>query len=85
MPFVPSQATSQTRETIAANLDRAISAKGWTNRFVGEAIGKTEHQVWRWRRAKHDPSLDTLAALANLLFEGDIARFYDDVPDRSAA
>lgn len=81
---MPSQATSQVKATIASNLDRAISEKDLTNRAVGEAIGATEHQVWRWRRGIHTPSLDSLTALARELFEGDITRFYDE-PERIAS
>jgi transcriptional regulator with XRE-family HTH domain len=51
-----------------------------TNRAVGEAIGSTEHQVWRWRAGRVTPSTDNLAALANVLFDGDITELYADQP-----
>lgn len=70
---MPSQTPSQDlRSVIASNVDRAISEKGMTNRSVGEAIGTTEHQVWRWRRGRVQPSNENLAALAAVLADGDI-------------
>lgn len=75
-----SQVTSQVRGRIADNIDSAITAKGLTNRAVGEMIGRTEHQVWRWRRGKHTPSLEVLAELASVLYDGDISAFYRDRP-----
>lgn len=72
---MPSQPTSQLRATIAANLDAAIAAKGLTNREVGDAVGTTEHQVWRWRRGRVRPADTTLAALASAL-DRDIAWFF---------
>lgn len=78
MPIVPSQATSQLRTTVAFNIDRAITAKGLTNRAVAEAIGKTEHQVWRWRRGKVMPEEETLLALAAVLVNGRFAEFYEE-------
>lgn len=85
MPTVPSQAPSPIKALIAANLDRAITARGMTNRQVGEAIGKTEHQVWRWRRGKFMPEERTLMALAELLADGRVAAFYEDDFDPVAA
>jgi len=77
---MPSHAASR----IAINLDRGIREKGWTNRQVGDAIGKTEHQVWRWRHAKNTPSLETLMALAELLFDGNVAEFHADGSEAAA-
>lgn len=82
MPSVDSQATS--RALVAANLDRAIRERGWTNRQLGERIGSTEHQVWRWRHAKHMPSIESLVALAEVLFEGDLSALFVDA-ERDAA
>lgn len=84
---MPSQEASQAQATVAANIDRGITAKGWTNRKVGDAIGRTEHQVWRWRRGRNYPSLDVLVALAGVLFDGDMSEFHAEVrePDRTAA
>lgn len=75
---MPSQATSHLKPIIAANLDRGIASKQMTNRAVGDAVGATEHQVWRWRKGRHTPSLETLVSLANLLFDGDLNEFYAD-------
>ncbi len=77
LPSVPSQPTSQLRALIAANLDQAIAAKELTNRQVADAIGSTEHQVWRWRRGHVKPLDETLAALGSVL-ERDLAWFYVD-------
>lgn len=63
---------------IAANLDKAITAAGQTNRQIGEAIGATEHQVWRWRRGVVKPSAKYLAALVHLLFADNLAAIYVD-------
>lgn len=52
---------------MAANLDRAITRSGRTNRSVAEEIGATEHQVWRWRRGKVSPLAHNLIALAAAL------------------
>lgn len=83
LPSVPSQATSQLRATVAANLDFAITSKGMTNRAVAEAIGSTEHQVWRWRRGRVKPSDITLAGLADAL-DRDLAWFYIEREDVAA-
>jgi transcriptional regulator with XRE-family HTH domain len=74
--LVPSQTASQARATIAANIDRGITARGWTNRATGEKIGATEHDVWRWRSGRHTPALSTQAALADVLFDGDLSQLY---------
>lgn len=79
MPFVPSQEASQARATIAANINRGIEQKGCSNREVGDLIGKTEHQVWRWRRGKNMPSLEVQVELARVLFDGDMGELYADV------
>ena len=84
MPSVPSQATSQLRATVAANLDAAIVAKGLTNRALADAVGSTEHQVWRWRRGRVKPSDTTLAALAEALGR-DLPWFYIDRDEKAAA
>lgn len=81
--FVPSQDTSHLKDVLATNLDHGIRQSGMTNRAVAEKIGSTEHQVWRWRRGRHVPSIETLAALAKVLFDGDISQFYAE--DRKAA
>lgn len=80
--------TSQTtglREVIAANIDAAITAKEMTNREVGDAIGATEHQVWRWRRGKVKPSTRYMAALADTLVDGDLRRLLVAADDDRAA
>jgi transcriptional regulator with XRE-family HTH domain len=76
LQIVSSQVAAHIRATVAVNLDAAIDTKGLTNRALGEKIGSTEHQVWRWRHGKHMPSIETLAALADELFDGDVSRFY---------
>ena len=68
---MPSQTTGLGK-VIAHNLDALIAASGMTNRQVGERIGTTEHQVWRWRRGRVRPNDDNLAALAAVLADGDI-------------
>lgn len=68
---------------VAANLDVAIHASGRTNRNVGEAIGSTEHQVWRWRKGKVSPSTENLIALAETL--GVTIEWLSTGHDRSAA
>jgi transcriptional regulator with XRE-family HTH domain len=81
---VTSQATTQVRSLIAYNIDRGIRAKGLTNRGVGDAIGRTEHQVWRWRHGKHMPSVAVRTDLAAVLFEGDMTELYADNEERAA-
>lgn len=81
---MPSQATSHLKATIGANIDRGIASRKMTNRAVGEAVGATEHQVWRWRKGRHTPTLDTLVSLADLLFEGDVNELYAE-PEEEAA
>lgn len=66
------------------NMDRAIKAQGKTNRQVGDAIGATEHQVWRWRMGLHEPSVAYRVGLAAELFDGDIAALYADEPKQAA-
>ena len=66
------------KATIGANIDLKITQLGKTNREIGEAMGATEHQVWRWRRGKVKPSDRYMAALAEILFDGDIAAMYVD-------
>lgn len=75
---MPSQAGSHVKRIVAANIDRGIRGRAMTNRAVGEAIGRTEHQVWRWRSGRNMPSTDNLAALANVLFDGDLSQLYSD-------
>lgn len=62
-----SQATEQLTATIAANIDAAVKASGKTNRQVGEAMGASETQVWKWRKGKHGISQDNLVRLAHVL------------------
>lgn len=62
-----SPGTRPLRDIVAANLDRAITASGRTNRSVAEQVGTTEHQVWRWRKGKVGPSDVNLVALAEAL------------------
>jgi hypothetical protein len=73
---MPSPADSPTAALVASNLDRAIKVAGRTNRDVGEAIGATEHQVWRWRNGRNVPSDDYAVALASELFAGDLSALY---------
>lgn len=82
---MPSPASSPTRDLIAANVDRAIRAAGKTNREVGELIGVTEHQIWRWRKGKAEPSGRYVAALASILFDDDISALYAAPADDSKA
>lgn len=70
---MPSQAASL-RVIIAANIDGLIKSQGKTNREVADAIGSTEHQVWRWRKGKVTPNEENLAALAVVLADSDIPR-----------
>jgi transcriptional regulator with XRE-family HTH domain len=73
---MPSQPSSPLRAAVAANIDRAIVAAGLTNRAVGESIGATEHQVWRWRRGRTRPSQRYAVALADVLFDGNVGALY---------
>lgn len=57
-------------------MDRAIRVSGRTNRDVGDAIGATEHQVWRWRHGRSVPRDDYALALAAELFDGDLSALY---------
>jgi transcriptional regulator with XRE-family HTH domain len=85
---MPSQEASQARaiatSTVAANVDRGMVRMDLNNRQLADRIGATEHQVWRWRRGKHLPSVETLVHLADVLFDGDMAELYAS-PKRSAA
>lgn len=73
---MPSPASSPLKSIIAANINRAIADAGRTNRDVGDAIGATEHQVWRWRTGVNEPTGAYKVALASELFGGDIAALY---------
>lgn len=75
---MPSQAPSQERARIAANLDRLIALSGQSNRQIADRIGATEHQVWRWRRGKFKPSQKYMVAIAEEFFGGDIFALYSD-------
>lgn len=79
------QATRPEKAIIASNIDAAIIAVGKTNREIGESIGATEHQVWRWRRGVVKPSTKYLAALVHLLFADDFAAIYTDHQPKAAA
>jgi transcriptional regulator with XRE-family HTH domain len=87
LPVVPSQAPNQIKALFAANLDQAISSAdpSLTNHAVAQKIGSTESQVWRWRRGRHMPSLETIAALADLFFDGDISQFYVEPDEKQVA
>lgn len=52
-----------------------------TNRQVGDAIGTTEHQVWRWRRGRVRPNDENLAALAHVLADGDMTALLIPMPE----
>jgi transcriptional regulator with XRE-family HTH domain len=80
---MPRPASSPVKLLIAANLDRAIKEADKTNREIGESVGVTEHAVWRWRNGRTEPSSRYIAALADVLFEGDIAALY--APTEAAA
>lgn len=73
---MPSPVGSPTKPLVAANLDRAIREAGKTNREIGDAVGATEHAVWRWRNGRTEPSGRYIAALAELLFGGDVSALY---------
>lgn len=62
-----SQAAEHLRATIAANIDAAVVESGKTNRAIGEAMGASETQVWKWRKGKHGISQDNLVRLAHVL------------------
>jgi transcriptional regulator with XRE-family HTH domain len=81
---VPSQATEHLKARVAMNIDVAIRARKLTNRAVAEAIGSTEHQVWRWRRGRVTPGPANIAALATLLADGDASVLYAE-PAQAAA
>jgi transcriptional regulator with XRE-family HTH domain len=64
---MPSQTTEHLRATIAANIDAAIVESGMTNREVGEAMGASETQVWKWRKGKTGIGQTNLVKLAEAL------------------
>lgn len=78
---MPSPATSPVKALIAANLDRAIRVADKTNREIGEAVGATEHAVWRWRNGRTEPSGRYVAALADVLFDGDVSALYAPIKE----
>jgi hypothetical protein len=81
---MPSQGMGSMRELIGVNIDRGIRLRNMNSREVAEAVDRhtgsairpTEHQVWRWRNGKHTPEKATLAALVEVLFDGDFTQLY---------
>lgn len=74
---MPSQPTGLAA-IIARNIDSLIRAGEMTNREVGDRIGTTEHQVWRWRKGRVRPNDENLAALAGVLADGDLTALLID-------
>lgn len=70
---------SPLKQTIGANIDRAIRDSGLTNRQVGDRIGVAEGQVWRWRRGRVEPTGVHRIAVADVLFGGDLGAMYAEV------
>jgi transcriptional regulator with XRE-family HTH domain len=54
-----------------------------SNRALGEKIGVTEHQVWRWRKGRTQPSDRYLMALAEAL-DVSVASFYEEPTEKAA-
>jgi transcriptional regulator with XRE-family HTH domain len=63
------------RDLLAHNLRDLAARKGLTQRQVADAVGATPAQVSKWFTGKNEPRT-YLAPLAELLADGEIARFY---------
>jgi len=63
-------------QTFGANVDRGMRAKGLTNRDVGKIMDRSEMEISRWRRGLHLPVPANQAALADILFDGDLGELY---------
>lgn len=74
---MPSQAPSQPRTILAANVLRSRLAAGLTQRQLANLIDVDSQQVSKWERAAHRPSDENLAALSQALGRS-IAWFYTD-------
>jgi transcriptional regulator with XRE-family HTH domain len=67
---------STQKEIIGRNINRGIVAKGLTNRQLAQLVNKSEIQISKWRNAKNVPTLEHLAQLADVLYDGDLNKFY---------
>lgn len=79
---MPSQTTSQVRDLIARNIDRAIQASGLTNKEVGDRLGVGGDHVWKWRNGRQIPRLPYQMGLSDVFGEPDVTWLF--VEDHSA-
>jgi transcriptional regulator with XRE-family HTH domain len=64
---VPSQAVSDSRTILAANILRARLSAGLTQRALAEQLNVDQMLVSKWERGIHRPSDENLAALSTAL------------------
>lgn len=76
------QIRHQILTNLGANLRAAREARGLTQKEVGDAIGVTNRDVSRWENGKVEPGPYYRQMLGDLLFEGGVARMYDE-PNKS--
>lgn len=78
------QEERQTKQRVGENIRRARNAKNWTQRQLGEAIGTVGPDVSRWENGRIEPGPFYRQALANVLFDGDVAALYRAPEDEAA-
>jgi transcriptional regulator with XRE-family HTH domain len=69
------------KSIVAANLVIGREAKGLLLREVAALMGGsvTPDQVWRWEDGRHLPSAAYQQKLADIYFDGNLARLYENV------
>lgn len=84
MHSLPMHKTKHIKQTIAANLFAARTARGLTQEEVATATGATQDQVSKWERGLNTPGFGWQSALADLFFDGDVGALYRE-PTEAAA
>ena len=77
-------ALQHTKQIVGSNLKAARIALGMTQRQVGEAVGAAGPDVSRWETGRVEPGPFYRQRLADLLFDGSLARMYAQ-PEEVAA
>lgn len=68
--------TTQTPQTIGANIRTARLAQGMTQKDVADLIGATNRDVSRWESDRVEPGPKYRHLLARVLFDGEVSAIY---------
>ena len=77
------QVRYQVLTTVGRNLKAARTARGLTQKQVGDELGVTNRDVSRWENGKVEPGAYNRHMLGELLFDGEISRMYEQHETKS--